>query len=136
MGSLFVSAGPNRGELYVFKGDETVIGRDPGCSFQLTDERISRRHIRIIVDHNENAPTGRHVLIDLGSANGTVVNGAKVAGPVLLKDGDQIDLGATVLRYSVKQLTSAPPFYSMQHIPSESEKFKRTAFTEGPPPKG
>ncbi|HKC50121.1 MAG TPA: transglycosylase SLT domain-containing protein [Myxococcota bacterium] len=79
---------------------ELVLGRDPGCDWVVDDARVSREHARI-------APgEGEHVLEDLGSRNGTRVNGQPVAGAVVLRDGDLVDLGSAVtLRY---ELGAAP----------------------------
>lgn len=75
---------------------ELVLGRDSGCDWVLDDARVSREHARI-------APgEGEYVLEDLGSRNGTRVNGAPIAGTVALRDGDLVDLGnAVTLRYEL-----------------------------------
>jgi pSer/pThr/pTyr-binding forkhead associated (FHA) protein len=132
MGSLFVTAGPNKGELFTFTADVAVIGRDAGCAFQLTDELVSRKHIRIVFDSNAKTPETGRVVMDLGSANGTLVNGVKINMPTMLKDGDTIVVGNTSLRYASKRLESSPMYYSMQHIPRKSENFKDTSIGERP----
>jgi hypothetical protein len=66
------------------------IGRDAQAELRIERERVSRRHARI---HGEG---GRHLLSDLGSANGTFVNGHAVRGPVILSHGDEIDLAGEV----------------------------------------
>lgn len=73
---------------------ETTIGRDPASTIRIESEYISKRHAAI--------RAGQHgyTIADLGSSNGTSVNGQRVtAAP--LKDGDRIDLGAEVLKFSV-----------------------------------
>jgi diguanylate cyclase (GGDEF)-like protein len=77
-------------------GDRAVIGRDPGCEFPLLDHRVSRRHAAIM-------PIGvdRYLIQDLGSTNGTRVGGALIGGPHTLHDGDKIQLGDTVIRFSL-----------------------------------
>ena len=75
---------------------ELVLGRDPGCDWVLDDARVSREHARIAADE------GEHWLEDLGSRNGTRVNGQPIAGVVALRDGDLVDLGnAVTLRYEL-----------------------------------
>ena len=72
--------------------DPVVIGRLPECDIVLSDPNVSRRHAEIRRD-------GLDVLIaDLGSTNGTKVNGAGV-GERRLADGDQISIGSTVMRF-------------------------------------
>jgi diguanylate cyclase (GGDEF)-like protein len=87
---LVVLAGSNVGEMYKLDGNEVVIGRSPQVSIRLSDEGISRRHARVVV-------MGNHVMLeDLQSANGTTVNGERVAS-MQLKDGDKIRLGSTTI---------------------------------------
>jgi hypothetical protein len=66
------------------------IGRDAGADLHIQSERVSRRHARI---HREGE---RHLISDLGSANGTFVNGHRVHGPQVLRHGDEINLAGEV----------------------------------------
>jgi len=69
-----------------------TIGRNGDCTVALTDPRASRLHAEV-------RSTGDgFVVADLGSTNGTLVNGVAVREAVL-HDGDQISIGATVLRF-------------------------------------
>ncbi len=88
---VFVEGGALLG-LRVPLADEVVLGRDPGCTVPLPAEDVSRRHARI-------APEGDgHVVVDLGSTNGTWVNGAGVERHRLAA-GDRIRVGAYVAAY-------------------------------------
>ncbi len=69
-----------------------TIGRLPDCAVPLSDPQVSRQHAEI-----RPSPEGFRV-VDLGSTNGTTVNGS-VIGEHLLRDGDEIGVGGTVLRY-------------------------------------
>jgi two-component system cell cycle response regulator len=71
------------------------IGRDPDVELPLRDGSISRRHCRV-----EHEPDGTYALMDLGSTNGTRVNGVKVEGRQVLVDGDKIFLGASVVKFA------------------------------------
>jgi pSer/pThr/pTyr-binding forkhead associated (FHA) protein len=126
MASVLVLVGPNKGELYPFDeavGDGAVIGRDPECQVQLTDERVSRHHARIALD----ASDGACRISDLGSVNGTQVNGVKIEGRAILRDGDTIGIGHTLLRFSDRKLSHAAKDYAdMQHIPRPKERFRDT----------
>ncbi|MFO0625634.1 MAG: FHA domain-containing protein [Polyangiales bacterium] len=70
---------------------DTLIGRSPECQITIEDPLISRQHGRIIVQG------GIATFVDLGSRNGSRVNGRPVGDPVLLVDGDRVRLGAQEL---------------------------------------
>jgi len=80
------------------EGRDCVVGRSPDASLRVEDPGISRRHARVRCPG-----AGIHVLSDLGSANGTYVNGRRVRRAVL-REGDRVQLGtATVLRFSARR---------------------------------
>jgi diguanylate cyclase (GGDEF)-like protein len=91
---LVVLAGSNVGEMYKIDGPEVVIGRAMSVQLRLNDDGISRRHCRLL-------QIGSRVIVeDLGSANGTLVNGDMVQRHELV-DGDKIRLGAnTMLKFT------------------------------------
>lgn len=64
------------------------IGRTPGNDVILPHDKVSRRHALIHAQEH-----GRFCFVDLGSSNGSYINGRRVIQPVILKDQDQIDLG-------------------------------------------
>jgi serine/threonine-protein kinase len=101
--SLTVQAGQCEGKRFEFEGhDNFVVGRSPRANLSLPDEgkHISRIHCMIEL----NPPHCR--LIDVGSTNGTLVNGQKIS-TVDLKDGDRITVGKTVLLVSVTSTAAA-----------------------------
>lgn len=73
--------------------DEVVLGRHQGCELRLFDETTSRRHARITCTDDE------VTLEDLGSSNGTWLNGVRIEGPARLFEGDVLRIGDTQLRY-------------------------------------
>lgn len=78
------------GDAYPLLGAITVIGRDPRADITLDDGGISRRHLEVRVTHD-----GPHLVIgarDMGSTNGTFVNGERVTS-ARLTDGDRITIG-------------------------------------------
>lgn len=81
-------------EFHFGDGDECIVGRSISADFVLMDGKISRNHCSVKLER------GHLVLTDLGSSNGTVVNGERVQKTVLA-DGDYIRLGFTVLGCSV-----------------------------------
>src|ERR1700749_828193 len=72
-----------------------AIGRDPKVELPLQDEGISPRHCRVAFDKEKNA----FFLEDLGSTNGTLLNGKRVSGLKRLEAGDRIFLGACVVKF-------------------------------------
>ncbi len=74
--------------------DGTVtIGRLSESTIPLNDQNVSRRHAEI-------RPNREHfVVVDLGSTNGTMVNGVRIHGETVLSDGDIISFGSTYVRF-------------------------------------
>jgi pSer/pThr/pTyr-binding forkhead associated (FHA) protein len=89
---LEVISGPDQGKTRRFRGIRMVIGRTQECEFKLSDNSVSRRHVELVLGD------AGVLLRDLGSGNGTKVNGARVSEK-MLQDGDEISLGKTRLRY-------------------------------------
>lgn len=83
---IVMRSGPIPGSTHFLEKDETVLGRDLGNDIPVPDPEISRRHARFI-----HRPEGYYVE-DLGSTNGTFVNGVRISAPQLLKHGDLITL--------------------------------------------
>jgi hypothetical protein len=89
MGSLVLPSGQR-----VDLGSATVtVGRLPECTISINDSNISRNHAEV-----KAGPTA-YVVTDLGSTNGTMVNGVKIAGEQRLRDGDIISFGSTHVRF-------------------------------------
>ena len=82
------------GRSYPLSIGSTVIGRGDQANLRLPDVGISRRHARLDFDG------AQVVLTDLGSTNGTMVNGQRVSA-VALNPGDMIQLGTTTLTFRV-----------------------------------
>lgn len=93
---LIVIAGNSVGEMYQIRKDEIRLGRDRASDIVVSDVGISRHHARIGNDDD-----GNLFIIDLGSTNGTYVNGEPVEKKPL-KDGDRIQLGrTTIMKFSL-----------------------------------
>jgi two-component system, cell cycle sensor histidine kinase and response regulator CckA len=93
---LIALHGPNPGAVHPIPG-EVVLGRSSDASISVEDERVSRRHTRIIVVGPDEVR-----LEDLGSKNGTWVNGRRVAAAEL-RNGDTIQIGnETVFQFSYR----------------------------------
>ncbi|CAN5428773.1 GGDEF domain-containing protein [soil metagenome] len=87
---LIVLQGGNVGEMYRLDGGESIIGRASTAHIKLGDDGVSRKHARVVADG------GAVRIEDLGSSNGTLVNGVRV-DVQQLKDGDKIQIGSTTI---------------------------------------
>ena len=107
--SLEVLEGPDRGLSLPVRGGRMIIGRGDGCDFKLKDASTSRRHAELVA-----APSSL-VVRDLGSGNGTRVNGERVT-EAAVDHGDKIAVGQTVLlvvdelkKFEAERQRRAPP---------------------------
>ncbi len=89
--ALVIHEGAGAGSELPVDG-ELILGREQGSAdLVIDDPGVSRRHARVI------AGNGGVIVEDLGSSNGTYVNGERIGGPVELGAGDEVQVGATVL---------------------------------------
>ena len=91
--AALIGQGPAAGARYSLHQPTTVVGRAEDCDIRLDDPLASRHHAEIRREPQ------RYVLIDLGSLNGTQVNGAPLTEPHQLQNGDVILIAATPLRF-------------------------------------
>jgi len=102
---LVIRRGPQPNHAFEISKDVTTLGRDISNDIVINDRETSRHHLRLML-------TGDTLTIeDLGSTNGTFVNGKRVSGMTPLQNGDMIGLGETVTLAleSVSEAASAPP---------------------------
>lgn len=100
-GVLRVISGADKGRQCSLSSAKTTVGRGMDQALVLADLAVSRRHFVILAEGT------RYRLNDLGSGNGTLVNGVRQAS-VLLGDGDTIEIGATTLRFEHAASQPAP----------------------------
>lgn len=91
---LLICNGGFEGMRHALSSEDTIIGRSPTTNITLLDESISREHALVSLD----ASSGNYTLEDLGSTNGTKVNGKRVRNAVL-SDGDEIEIGHTKFKF-------------------------------------
>jgi serine phosphatase RsbU (regulator of sigma subunit) len=89
---------------YELERDEITLGRLPECDIQLQSNMVSRRHARVIRDGQG------FVLEDLGSGNGTYVNGKRIEGSIALKHDDRVKLGPVLLRFDTGEGSESSSF--------------------------
>ena len=92
LAELTIVRGPSTGERFILDIPEVTIGRDPNCEVFLNDRTVSRRHAHLSIQG------GRAIIEDLGSLNGTWVDGAIVNGAPL-HDGSSVQIGTFTLIY-------------------------------------
>jgi DNA-binding NtrC family response regulator len=113
---MTVTRGAEAGQTLTVDGTHParlLVGQSPICELRLSDPAVSRRHLALDVAH------GRLRVTDLGSTNGTAVNGLRIH-EALLQGGEEIRLGATVLSVSRGPSRSRP-------APSGGQGFGRLA---------
>ena len=88
---LIMRSGPTPGAAFTLEGDQLTIGRDSTNEIVINDAEVSRRHSRLTFQG------GKYVLEDLGSTNGTFVNGQRLAGPRVLKAGEVVSFGEQIV---------------------------------------
>ncbi len=120
MAHLDVIEGPEPG-IRVEIEDEMTIGRSPDNAFCLPDGRASRKHARLLLSNNQ------CLIEDMGSANGTYLNGARIAAgaPQLLNNGDEITIGSSRLKYfsdCPDPVMSDPPTAMLSAVMTGDEK--------------
>lgn len=135
-------SGPTPGVTFPLEGEQLTIGRDSTNGVAINDSEVSRKHARMMFQG------GKFVLEDLGSTNGTFVNGQRLAGPVVLKAGDVVSLGEQiVLMYdaiaadagatvamSRKAVQASAPAPSYAPPPQSPAYSAQPAYAPPPPP--
>lgn len=87
---LVLRTGPNPGKVFALNKNEMYIGRDINNEIVINDAEVSRKHARLL------AQAGGYLLEDLGSTNGSFVNGQRLVGPHVLRPGEMIMFGENV----------------------------------------
>src|SRR4051812_11790873 len=90
--TLTVAEGKERGREYTFSQAEICIGRTAENDLVLTEPGVSRKHVKIREDG------GQFFIEDLGSANGTKVNGNPITEDEI-RDGDQVQVGPVIFAF-------------------------------------
>jgi predicted component of type VI protein secretion system len=116
---LVMKTGPAPGKTFAIEKSELFFGRDVANEVFINDAEVSRRHARLTVQ------ASGYILEDLGSTNGTFVNGQRLTGPRVLRLGDMIMLGENVSL--VFEMASYDPNATMVSAPG-------TVVAPQPPP--
>ena len=130
---LIASEGQLEGQRWTIDKEEFVVGRGSDCNIILPERQVSRHHVRIT--HEDNS----YILHDLGSKNGTHLNGQPFTGSIKLNDGDQIQMALSVKLVFVGTgatlpLTFEPPTLEGNLIIDESRRTVRIKNKDLTPP--
>jgi S1-C subfamily serine protease len=135
---LEITSGADAGRTANVRGDQFTLGREGTVNLVLRDAKASRKHASL-----RELPDGRVELTDLGSRNGTFVNGQQVTGSVVLNGGEEIRIGDTTLRATPEQppppvpgQAAVPPVPAQQPPPPIAPPFQpqQVRQPDAPPP--
>ena len=87
---LVMHTGPTPGKTFPLEGDVLTIGREASNAVAINDAEVSRKHTQLVLQG------GKYVITDLGSTNGTFVNGQRLTGQHVLQAGEIISLGEQI----------------------------------------
>jgi pSer/pThr/pTyr-binding forkhead associated (FHA) protein len=110
---LVMHSGPTPGKVFPMEGDLITIGREAGNGIIINDAEVSRKHTQFIFQG------GKVIVTDLGSTNGTFVDGQRLTGQHILQPGQIISLGEQIslLFESVIQVDPNATMMSTGHPP-------------------
>jgi hypothetical protein len=112
---LVLRAGPTPGKAFPLDKDEMFIGREANNDITINDPEVSRKHARLFVQG------GNMILEDLGSTNGTSVNGQRLTGPYVLRAGEIITLGEKITLLFETTGNDANATMASSRIPSQPQ---------------
>lgn len=98
MASLFVVSGDNKVDYYPLGRRTNVVGRDEAVPIQIVDKQVSRKHLQIRFDKENEC----YYALDMKSRNGTFINGSKIEEETILADGDRVRVGDTNMLFTLK----------------------------------
>ena len=130
MASLFIIQGPDQGKRFELKGRAAGLGRDNSNAIRLHDNEVSRRHAEVRPEDEG------FRIVDLGSANGTFLNGRAIS-TAELSSGDQVRLGQTLMLFddtaasAVREMTARVEMLSRPSPEDRSAILKSIPVGEG-----
>lgn len=98
---LVVRRGPNVGARFLLDADLTTVGRHPEAEIFLDDVTVSRRHAEFV------RTITQFEVKDLGSLNGTYLDGARISGTIALSDGAEVQVGKFRLTFYASRVDLA-----------------------------
>jgi len=111
-GPRLILKAPN-GEITEYPlGDSNVLGRSTTANVRLADREVSRKHSQIDLEGD------RFILRDLGSSNGTFLNGKRISAPAKLEDGDEVVIGTSTMEFRITRGQPLPKNAEIVHTGS------------------
>ena len=120
MASIIVATGPQKGDYYPLGRRTNVIGRDEALPIQILDERVSRKHMKIRFDADED----KYYAVDMDSKHGVFINGKKINEKAALTDGDYITIGKTTFLFTLRDFTDRES--ALSHFKKVGERERPT----------
>jgi pSer/pThr/pTyr-binding forkhead associated (FHA) protein len=123
---LKMRTGATPGEIFPLDQEETIVGRDLANDIAISDPEVSRRHARFVMKE------GIVFVEDLGSTNGTFLNGTRLASPQPLRQGDTITFGdKIVMTFEEVGLEMEPRVEVTEDTPARQPLYEKAP---APPP--
>ena len=116
---LFVVRGRSTSDALKLVDGVTTVGRQDECQIRIKSSQVSRRHCELF------EKKGMLLVKDLGSSNGTFVNGKKIQGQQVLEPGDELMVGQVTLR--VAKVGQTPPAKAAAPAPAAAKSPSDTA---------
>ncbi|PRP89946.1 Adenylate cyclase 2 [Enhygromyxa salina] len=117
MARVIANPGNRDERVHELESGRALIGRGRDCDIRVNNKSLSRQHARIVVESS-----GRATIEDIGSKNGTFVDGDRVEGPRELDDGQHFSCGDVVFVYSIAEYSVPAPDSMIQEISAEATR--------------
>lgn len=125
---LVMHSGPTPGKTFPLDGDVLTIGREAGNNIVINDAEVSRKHCQFVFQG------GKYILTDLGSTNGTFINGQRLTGQHILQSGEVISLGEQINLLFEALVVVDPNATMLSSRPIEAAPRPAVAPVSAPPP--
>lgn len=124
MAALVTVRGPNPGRRFPLDEHRSVIGRQPDAAVYLESLAVSRHHAQVV------AEDGGYFVEDIGSSNGTFLNGHRISGRVSLTERDSLQIGPYEFALVVEAPAAEPPQIIRARVEAQASNY--TLFAQNP----
>ena len=120
MASLFIISGDQKGSYYPLGHRTNVVGRNEALPIQVLDNSVSRKHLQIRYDKQQDI----FYALDMKSRHGVFINDRKITEETVLADGDEILIGQTTLLFTEKDFDDWES--ALSHFKKVGERMRPT----------
>ncbi len=120
MASIFIISGDKKGSYYPLGHRTNVLGRNEALPIQILDDLVSRKHLQIRYDKQQD----KHYAVDMKSKHGVFINDRRISEETALVDGDEILIGQTTLLFTEKDFDDWES--ALSHFKKVGEKMRPT----------